>query len=325
MARKRHPEVTSDLPIDSRTVLGAAQMGVGFMKKGGNVASASLELLTTNLDIEDAIQQGATIMSEDGEFMSVPQLEAESKAFKNYARGLSKEYGDRLLGLGANVAGASAAAAAVSLMFGPPGIIVGLGASLVGGMGGGMVKDFFFPNQQKQFLQLASELQGRGRMAAEAFKQGAQLGPDQGVSPEHAFVALVTNLPDEKEIARITKSLGKHGQKGLVAALKTNAGREALRKAMVDYDDVVRSTTGAVSGIKGFTLSEEFAQLINTGQMAGVDLLNNKRTLDIATKINVARTEQLENYYAALEGQKPQVASNPNQHLPNHTSKHLAV
>jgi len=293
------------VPVNGRTALTAAQVGSNFVP-GGQVMNAGLDMAGASLDVDDYIKETSALMGEDAR-----HLQAGSPAFKNYIKKeLPEIYGDRMVGLGFSLAGGAAAMALVGMTFGLPGGFLGMLVGGAIGIGGtivaGMVKEALFPSSYNSFLNFASQLQN--------------MGQQKQMSPESAFVALVVNMPDERSKKDVISSLPKYLRvtdgKGLIKLLNTDEGREALRAAMVEHDATVRASVGAMSVLPSRTISEQFAQLVNNGQIAGVDLLNGDKTGHVGSLI--AMVEMQQSQQMQVPQMQPQIAAqqNPNMHLP---------
>lgn len=290
--------------LSLRNVSNAGQLASSLVPiPGANVAAGAFTLIDTELDIREYTENGARMMGEDPR-----HLMTDSPAFKDYAQKLSGLYVDRMESLGAGLAGSAAATSLVAYSLGgPPGWILGTIAMIGGGMGGSWLKNKIRPNQLNQFVEFASTLQSKGQEGANYFQQTGQVSPaDIGISAEQAFVALAMNSPDPTLLERVTKSLPKKlARKGLVKALESEEGLIALRDAMRIYDNDIRTGTGAMVAVNGLTASEEYAYLVNTGQMAGVNLLSVDRTMEIGTLISTKRDQQIQEQQMAAMGMQP--------------------
>jgi len=310
---------TGLLPIDARTAVNVGQLGAGMLGKLNAPVSAGLTLAGTSFDIHDSTQQVAGLMGADARSLMV-----DSKAFKDYVNSLTDLYEERLKNLTVGMAGSAAGMAAFAgtvgmLSLGPPGWVM-WGGSLAAAAGGGMLasfgKEYIMPSKNRVFAQFASKLQ--------------MMGQEGHMPPEAAFVALVMNMPDPYAIKNIITSFpreaGIRNVNDMVKALNTTEGCMYLQRAMVENDDLVRASTGVLTAMPEVTLSDQYAQLISNGQMAGVDLLSAERTMQVGTLINMAQSER-----SMLAMQQQQLAMsqvtslNPNLHLPTGRSNVLAV
>ncbi len=283
------------LPIDPRTALTLGQVGTTVLGTPGHVVSAGMEMVGTSWDIDSMTQEAKS-------------LDVSGKAFKDYVRSLSDLYEERLVNFSVGIAGSAAATGIVALAFGPPGWIAGLAAAAGGGILASLGKEHFFPSQNRLYMDFAKQLQVQGQ-------QGT-------LPPEAAFVALTMNMPDPVAIKSVIKSFPKDARirnvNDMVKALGSEEGMMYLRNAMVENDFAVRAATGAITGMPGITISEEFANTVNDprGLMAGVELLSDRKTTQVGTLLNMANMQRMQ---AAAEQQNVQLAGNPNQHLPSKT------
>lgn len=266
----------------------------------GNPAGLAIDLVCADRELEKTIRQASEMMGED-----TRHLKASSPAFKKYVKDeLTGIYEDRAIGYGFAIAGGAAAVAVAAAMMGPPGWIAGIIIGMVGTMGAGYIKEMIFPSTYNTFLEFAANMQDSGQR-----KQ---------MVPEEAFVALSLNL-DEKTMGQVFRSVGVEDKRSFIRLLKTDIGREKLRMAMLDNDASLRAANGAMTALPGPTLSEQFASLVNDGQISGVDLLNQEKTGHLGVLISMSETQMIQQQMMARQqapSQAQAMGANPNQQLP---------
>ncbi|MDX2073490.1 MAG: hypothetical protein SFX19_03885 [Alphaproteobacteria bacterium] len=289
----------------------AAQLATNTLGHMAAPAGLAVDLYAADVELHRNIQAATSMMGED-----TRTLKAGSPAFRKYIKEeLPEVYGDRAMGFVAAITGGAVALGLAGMVFGLPGGFLGMLAGLtigaVGSIGGNYIKNQFFPSDYNTFLDFAANLQN--------------LGQQKQMTPETAFVALVMNMPDERSrkdvMATLPKRLRVKNEKDLIRLLASDEGREALRMAMVENDAALRAGVGALSTSPQVTISEQFAQLVNQQQVAGVDLLNGEKTGHIGMLIANHETMQFQ------QSQEPQdmAQANPNTHLPTPKANQLGV
>ncbi len=302
---KKQDEGLLGTGIDTRTAIGAAQLGTNLMGHFGNPVAAGLEYVSAGMDRDDCIKQSLQLM---GDGTNVSSLRAGSPAFKKYVKELAGLEEERLSSFTVGIIGGAVAMGIAGMIFGLPGGFLGMLLGLAIGAGGAFaangIKDHFFPGQDNMFLNFASQLQ--------------QMGQQQQMTPEAAFVALAMNMPDERSKRNILISLPNHYRikraRDMVKLLDSEDGREALRQAMIENDTLIRAGTGAMSAMPKATIAEELANIVNNGQMAGVDLLNLEKTSYVGTLLAMRDIEMAQQSpQSSPQSTSPQL---PQQQLP---------
>ena len=301
--------------VDERTAMNVAQMGTNLMGKYGNPVGAGLEYVSAGMDRDDSIKQSLAVM---GDGTDVHVLKSGSPAFRKYVKELAGLEEERMSNFTVGIIGGAVAMGLAGMIFGLPGGILGMVVGLViggaGAMGANMIKEQFWPSQDNTFLSFASQLQ--------------QMGEQQQMSPEAAFVALAMNMPDERSKKDILLTLPKKFRltrvRDMTKLLETDEGREVLRAAMVENDSIVRAGVGAMSVMPNATISEQFAGLVNNGQMAGVDLLNLEKTGHVGTLIAMHEAQAMQQMQQSPQMQN-MAQNNPNMQLPHSRTAHNGI
>jgi hypothetical protein len=298
---KKSKELIKGVPVDARTSIGIAQMGLGFMPYG-DVAGAGLEMVGTSVDIENELEQTSSVMGEDWR-----RLKSDSKAFKRHAEKLNDAYTDNFVNFAVASSGAIAGPVLVGMFFGPPGIIGGLLAGLGGTMAASTIKENVMPSQREEFLRFATTLQDKTQARA--------------LEPEDVFVALIMNTDNKNDITKVIRYL--HSQdpninnmNDMVRALDTAEGRALINDAMQRFDGEARDSIGALEIIPGENLSERLAMEANLGKFAGIDLLSDYKMGNIGLMLNAANFQEMEARDKFIANQDLMV-ENPNHRLPH--------
>jgi len=298
-----------DSIVNKQNALLAAGLAANKLGVMSNPVGLGIEMIAAGDEVDAKIKETAKTLGSD-----TLHLKAGSPAFKRFVKEeMPAIYEDRAIGYGFAIAGgALAIGAATMFMGGPPGWILGIVIAGVGTLGSGLIKDAIWPSSYNTFLDFAKDLQAGGE--------------NRDLRPEAAFVALTLNLDENSQRAvfnSLPKSLDVTDKKKFMRLLKTERGMEALHYAMTENDELIRAGVGAMSASPGGNISEKFTQLVNEGQMAGVDLLDQQKTGHLGNMIAIGETHRLKQRIQQLEATRD--APNPNASLPNLKNNQLAV
>ncbi|MEQ1789523.1 MAG: hypothetical protein ABL857_03670, partial [Rickettsiales bacterium] len=184
----------------------------------------------------------------------IAQLKRRSPAFRKKAKELDERWQGSAGGTAASVAGGAAVGALLMGII-PGGFIVG---SIAGGFGGSYLYDKAFVKQAQDPVVINMQI-GKMHEAGEY------------ISPEVVFAALASNLSEKS--GKMTDKLLKRrtGTKLFAEALADPKNMPKLAALMNDtrIDDAIRAQTGMTRDSQNplKTVSEQYAELINSGQM----------------------------------------------------------
>jgi hypothetical protein len=204
--------------------------------------------------------------------------------------------------LGATIAGAGAVAGtAILLGSNPVGWVaglVGIGGSIVGGIGGSKAYDALLKSETKDAMSLVAKI---------------RYAQDQGVDdmpPEAIAGALFASMPEHMRKKIEDKLEEKTGTRSFHEAVKKEKYKE-LRELMTEYDLDIRTQTGILFNPENpqITAAEQLTQLINTRQLDARALIFDKDNMPI-----------LQAMQKAEETQTQMLSNNPPVDIPADTS-----